>query len=300
MTHIEQTPLAHASGLFLPFHRHLLHVFERTLRETCGYTDALPYWDWTAAFEDPRRAEVFDGSETSMGGNGRWVAGRNATEIALPDGVVKTIPPATGGGCVESGPFAEGRYFVRLGPVGYEPKGPMGGLGYNPRCLTRDLSPEFSQGTRPSAVTALVDGCEDLGCFVQELDAPGGVPGGLHASGHWQIGLTALDVFASPGDPMFWLHHAQVDRVWTIWQGQNLEKRTYEVWGTGTAANSEWPSFLTRVFAVWNGTGTNLAAVPPSDNVTLDTAMDFGTVDGPKTIREVSSPVDGDYCYMYE
>jgi tyrosinase len=78
-----------------------------------------------------------------------------------------------------------------------------------------------------------------LGCFVEELDAPGGEPGGVHAAGHWQVGLNALDVYASPSDPVFWLHHAQVDRLWAIWQGQDLAARTYMVWGTGTAANGE-------------------------------------------------------------
>jgi tyrosinase len=45
---------------------------------------------------------------------------------------------------------------------------------------------------------------------------------------------------------------------------------------------------------------TNVPLVPPSDNVTLDTMMEFGAVDTTKTIRDASSPVDGDYCYMYE
>lgn len=204
----------------------------------------MPYWDWTRTFADPRGAEVFDGGEeSSLGGNGAVVeAGRRRGEvrIGLPGGGEMVIPPATGGGCVKTGPFREGRFEVRLGPVGYEPVGPGGGLGYNPRCLTRDLSPVFSLGTRPSAVVGLVDGCGgDLGCFVEELDAPGGVPGGVHACGHWQVGLNALDAYASPSDPVFWLHHAQVDRVWSIWQGQDLAERTYMVWGTGTAANGE-------------------------------------------------------------
>ncbi|KAH6617539.1 hypothetical protein F5144DRAFT_660919 [Chaetomium tenue] len=179
VTHIDQTPFAHASGLFLPFHRHLIHRFGEVLREECGYDGPLPYWDWTRSYTDPRGAEFGDEAECGHGVGG-WV---------------------------------------------------WGGLG----------------------------------------------PGGVHASGHWQVGLNALDVYASPSDPVFWLHHAQVDRVWTIWQGQDPAARAYQVWGTGTAAND-----------------------PPSDNVTLDTSMDFGIIGDPRTIREVSSTVDGDYCYVYE
>ncbi len=239
VAHILQTPFVHASGLFLPFHRHLVHLFEEVLRKECAYTGPLPYWDWSLAWKTASSTTLFDSSESSMGGNGEFVPGRNGTAIVLPGGDVKVIPPATGGGCVKSGPFAEGKWEVRLGPVGYHPQGPDGGLGYNPRCLTRDLNPDFAWGTRPSAVVDILEGCDTLGCFVQELDAPGGVPGGLHASGHWQVGLNALDVFASPSDPVFWLHHAQIDRIWTMWQGQDLDRRTWEVWGTSTAANSE-------------------------------------------------------------
>lgn len=239
VTHIDNTPFVHASGLFLPWHRYFLHLFESDLRTLCRYAGPLPYWDWTRTWQDPTTAAIFDGSETSLGGNGRYVGGRNATTIELPGGFTKDIPPATGGGCVYQGPFAEGKYEVRLGPVGYEPKGPDGGLGYNPRCLTRDLSPQFAKGTRPTAVTSLLDGCADVACVNTDMDIPNGVPGGVHASGHWQVGLNALDVFASPSDPIFWLHHAQVDRVWTVWQGQDFEGRTRQVWGTSTAANGE-------------------------------------------------------------
>jgi len=44
----------------------------------------------------------------------------------------------------------------------------------------------------------------------------------------------------------------------------------------------------------------NSVSVPPSDNVTLDTPMDFGVLGGQRTIRELSSTVDGEFCYMYD
>jgi len=33
------------------------------------------------------------------------------------------------------------------------------------------------------------------------------------------------DFFTSPGDPLFFLHHAMLDRVWWIWQMQDPEMR---------------------------------------------------------------------------
>lgn len=39
------------------------------------------------------------------------------------------------------------------------------------------------------------------------------------------------DPFASPSDPIFWLHHANLDRVWWSWQKRDLEKRLRDVSG---------------------------------------------------------------------
>ena len=57
------------------------------------------------------------------------------------------------------------------------------------------------------------------------------------SGGHSFISDVDNDLFTSPGDPLFWFHHAQVDRIWTIWQGQVLSTREAEIDGTITIAN---------------------------------------------------------------
>lgn len=47
--------------------------------------------------------------------------------------------------------------------------------------------------------------------FVIGLDAPHGT---VH---NWCFG-TMSDVSWSPVDPLFWLHHAEIDRIWSQWQ----------------------------------------------------------------------------------
>jgi tyrosinase len=42
--------------------------------------------------------------------------------------------------------------------------------------------------------------------------------GGAHAYGHNGIGGVMGDVYASPGDPVFWLHHLFIDHNYRIWQ----------------------------------------------------------------------------------
>jgi tyrosinase len=44
---------------------------------------------------------------------------------------------------------------------------------------------------------------------------------GPHAWGHNGIGAVMQDTYGSPADPIFWLHHAFVDRNFRIWQNAN-------------------------------------------------------------------------------
>jgi tyrosinase len=38
------------------------------------------------------------------------------------------------------------------------------------------------------------------------------------------------NVWSSINDPLFWMHHAQLDRVWALWQSLN-EKNIYAIGG---------------------------------------------------------------------
>lgn len=242
---MEQTTFVHASGLFLGFHRHFVYLYEKALREECGYRGTQPYWDWTISYKDPEKSTVFDGSPWSMGSNGIYIPDRQPWKMVFPGNVTLWFPPATGGGCVYSGPFTPDKFLVHLGPIGLEPQGPGGGYDYNPRCLTRDISPPLSLNQGPRNVTALLEGPGELGGFLTRFEAP---VGGLHGNGHFVVGTVQADVYASPGDPAFWLHHAQVDRMWSIWQGQNFEKRMKQVWGTQTSGNGESSLFFFPFF----------------------------------------------------
>lgn len=69
-------------------------------------------------------------------------------------------------------------------------------------------------------------------------------PLGVHVSAHGAIGGDAVDFFSSPGDPVFYLLHAQIDRLWTIWQGQDWAARQDALHGTGTMLDRVWDFFL--------------------------------------------------------
>lgn len=47
----------------------------------------------------------------------------------------------------------------------------------------------------------------------------------------FSLGGLQLDPFSGPADPIWWLTAANFDRLWAIWQGQDLETRSNQVTG---------------------------------------------------------------------
>ncbi|KAH7320731.1 hypothetical protein B0I35DRAFT_477288 [Stachybotrys elegans] len=201
VTHIQQTPTIHNTANFLAWHRYYVWAYETALRDECGYTGFQPYWNWDRYANDPENSPLFNGDEASLSGNSR------------------------NGGCVETGPFKD--MSVNLGPGN--------SLRYNPRCLKRAISRSNAQSTKADRTLPLITQSRDIGSFQNTLQLPQGV----HANGHFTIGGDpAGDIYSSPGDPAFYLHHAMVDRVWWIWQLQDLETRLTAVAGnTGSYGN---------------------------------------------------------------
>jgi tyrosinase len=103
---------------------------------------------------------------------------------------------------------------------------------------------------------------------------------GVHAGGHFTVGGDpAGDLFVSPGDPIFWLHHGMVDRVWWIWQLQNFEARLKDVSFTLTMSNN-----------------------PPSRNGTLNDPTNLGLLAGDVLIADLMNTMgglNGELCYIY-
>lgn len=87
---------------------------------------------------------------------------------------------------------------------------------------------------------------------------------------------TGGDLFASPGDPYFFLHHAQIDRTWWIWQNQDLKTRQNALAGTNTLFN-----------------------FPPSANTTLDDVLDLGVLAPEIKIADAMSTLGERFCYTY-
>jgi tyrosinase len=137
---------------------------------------------------------------------------------------------------------------VNLGPIDPSidpaipiPKNPRSdGYGYNPRCLRRDVNNYWtSEYIRDDDVAAHIQAHSDILSFETSLqnrtDLENGILKNLHSGGHYSIwGDPGGDVFVSPSDPAFFLHHTQLDRHWWMWQnylGDEVKKRTWDYQG---------------------------------------------------------------------
>jgi tyrosinase len=63
--------------------------------------------------------------------------------------------------------------------------------------------------------------------FTLCLEAGRGAAGHLHVQSfmhngvHVWVGGTMGSIPTAPADPLFWMHHANIDRIWDLWQKQN-------------------------------------------------------------------------------
>lgn len=212
-THINLTLVIHFTADFLAWHRYFIHSYEQDLKKHCGYTGAQPYWLWPVDAAAPQNSSIFNGDAYSMGSNGVYIPDRSPVYLSNQN---TTAPPGTGGGCVYSGPFTN--YTVDMGPIDTANETEVASaFEYNPHCLQRDLNGFFSsQFNTWQNVTDLILQSKDIGTFQGVMQAdPSYAPVGqfgVHGGGHFTPGPVMSDFYASPGDPLFFLHHGMIDQ----------------------------------------------------------------------------------------
>ncbi|MGK5631858.1 tyrosinase MelC2 [Streptomyces sp. URMC 123] len=176
--------VGHRSPSFLPWHRRFLIQFEREL-QTVNASVTLPYWDWTV-----------DRSPTSslwapdfLGGTGRSRDGR------VTDGAF-----AFSGGNWPITVRVDGRDFLRRSL----------GTGVRELPTRAELDSVMAMSTYDAPPwNSASDG------FRNHMEGWRGA--NLHNRVHvWVGGQMATGV--SPNDPVFWLHHCFIDKLWAEWQ----------------------------------------------------------------------------------
>ncbi|CRK59534.1 putative tyrosinase [Alloactinosynnema sp. L-07] len=201
--------IGHRAPSFLPWHRRFLLDFENALKAINPAVD-LPYWDWTTA-----------GSTSTL-----W-----STSFMGPNG------SSTQNWRVTSGPFAQS----------------SGNWTLNVRTDSNNyLRRRFGAGTgtvlptaaQVSTVLGLTNydtspwNSTSLTSFRNQLEGWNGP--NLHNRVHvWVSGTMAG--FGSPNDPVFWMHHCNIDRLWSQWQAANPTRTYIPTSGTTNVVDIDEP-----------------------------------------------------------
>lgn len=201
---------------FCPWHRQYLRAFEKALQtEVAGTT--IPYWDWADHVGAVNRlfTPAFVGSLT---------AGQPAP---LANGVFRRSVPA-----------AERPSWWPAGATGFRIHARLhDGFG---AALQRGSAgvawpPTGAQLSQLERLTIAQQGAHPLWFFwmVLEQGHPQ-IAAATHNQGHNFLG-GHMSGGNSPNDPVFWMHHANVDRLWAKWQEGQLAAHA------GSTHRDHWP-----------------------------------------------------------
>jgi tyrosinase len=168
------------TGLFLPWHRAYLYFFELALAEL-NTEAAIPWWDWTAPADLSGIPQAFH-APINQGGP------RNP--LADAELHPEQLSPAR---------LNEARQTRTLNI-------PAGGLPQTFR-LPRDMATLQRYTANINEVLASQD-FFDFSSRIQDIHD------GVH---EWVGGTMGTRTFAA-FDPIFWSHHAMIDRLWYLWQ----------------------------------------------------------------------------------
>ncbi len=194
---------AHLGPVFLPWHRWMLMLLEVNLQRVLGDPDfGLPYWDWAADGELPLASQADSDvwSAECMGGEGS--------------------PPRFE---VTTGPFgAEEGFRVRL------LSDRNGTVWAVDRPLRRrfGVADGFALPRKADVARCLAFGTYDgapwdgnSGGFRNHVEGWVPAPPGCHNRVHVWVGGD-MGPATSPNDPVFYLNHCNVDRIWAAWQAR--------------------------------------------------------------------------------
>lgn len=132
-----------------------------------------------------------------------------------------------GGECIDDGPFSNLTINLSYNYTSLE-------FFADNRCVSRSFDDDsFLLGNQSN-----IDACFDSDDGIVALDCYFGNP---HGGGHLGVGGTMANVAASIGDPLFFLHHTNLDRLWWNWQQVDPDTRTYAI---GPLRNQPPESFL--------------------------------------------------------
>ncbi|KAL4411090.1 hypothetical protein CABS03_08431 [Colletotrichum abscissum] len=210
----------HFVAQFLPWHRYFVHIYETALRDECRYTGPMTYWDWTLDSEDMSKSPVFSNDTTiGFGGNG------------LNGGLVSPTRPNPLTMCVIDGAFANFTvsYYTTTALSHCLNRGFNDGIGVN-------AGPYEGGLYSPGKISGIIKTSSNFSTFATTLE------NGPHGAIHSAVGgdlFPSTSPNAESTDPLFFLHHVQIDRLWWLWQQADLTNRMLDFSGRRNLPSGE-------------------------------------------------------------
>jgi tyrosinase len=242
----------HWGPAFLPWHRHFLIEFEKALRRVLQNPQfAIPYWPWNKDGERPAAQQASSPIWTAA-----YMGGRGAN------------------GVVNSGAFAyrsndPNTFRVRL----YADFGqPM--QNTNRGLVRRFPGPRGRIAPTSKVKSSLVKSIYDMAPWFGQV--VGGFRGD-HEIDHGMVHVWVsgdMEVSTSPNDPVFFLHHCNIDRIWEAWKVKNPGS-PYLPGNAAAGANLVGHRIGDRIRSIMPNPPTIGQLVNVSSNYTYDTLSDL-------------------------
>lgn len=200
---------AHMCAGFLPWHRAFLLEFEKAL-QVIDPSVTIPYWDACNPLYHPKTSVIW--GPDFLGGDGE--GDRQDHERVM------------------TGPFAgsTGNWLIRISEDENPPNYLRRALGQS-----RDRQGRIEQLLKKSNETTILDRpvydvapWNDHGPRNPDVQRSfrSAIEYDLHNLVHRWVGGNMMTA-ASPNDPVFWLHHCNIDRLWAHWQVAHRDQAPY-------------------------------------------------------------------------
>jgi Common central domain of tyrosinase len=188
--------MIHGNPTFLPWHRELLRRLELDL-QAVDASVTVPYWDWTV--DNLPTSSLWQAD--LLGGNGRASDGR-----------------------VMDGPFAfdAGHWPLRFNEHPEPDLKRAFGVDATALPVAADVTACLAETPYDAAPWDMTSQPSFRNRLEGWIDAPAGQSAGMHDLVHVWVGGT-MSYMSSPNDPVFFLHHAEIDRLWAQWQRTHPE-----------------------------------------------------------------------------
>lgn len=265
----------HFTGQFLPWHRWYVYAFEQSLKTKCGYNGVSPYWDWTIDAPDFFESSFWKDSDAASGLGG-W--GDSNADFSVTDGGLNKFHISY------PSPHILRRNFT-LRP--YSP-------AFIPWLNASDIEAN-STFTAAKVEGLLSTSAGDYKNFQAVLEGFFGPHSSVHLIMGGDLGGTCPKNAPSnctrgptwsPNEPLFFMHHAMIDKIWFDWQLRNPTNAQSFFGGSVQALES-----LDRYTQYPNG-------APPY--LDLNSAIPADGLFPEVTIGDVMNTTSGILCYVYE